>query len=205
MPSRLPKNVIFDVGNVLLAWDPRALVRRFADSSDQEAVQHGIFLHHNWLELDRGDLEEEQAVTMFSARLALPAGEIRDLMLAAKVSLTPILDSISYLDELSASGVSPYCITNMARSTFEFVRRRYSFWERFKDIVVSADVRLVKPDPRIYRHALSKFGIDARETLFLDDKDENVEGARAVGLEAVKFTSAAELRARFPMTRARHA
>src|SRR5262249_21151467 len=163
----------------------------------QEAIQQGIFLHRNWLDLDRGDLEEEQAIQLFSARLDLPVADVRDLMLAAKVSLTPIPESIRYLEELSASGVGLYCITNMAHGTFAFVRRRFSFWERFRAILVSAEVHLVKPDPRIYQHALRAFAIDARDTLFLDDKDENVEGARAVGLEAVRFTSAADLRARF--------
>jgi putative hydrolase of the HAD superfamily len=205
MSSRLPKNVIFDVGNVLLAWDPRALVRRFANPGAQEAIARHIFLHPDWLELDRGDLDEEHAVELFSGRLSLPHGDIRDLMLAAKVSLTPIPDSLALLDELHALGVSLYCITNMARGTFAFVRRRFAFWERFQGIVVSADVHLVKPDPRIYRHALRAFAIDASETLFLDDKDENVDGARAVGMEGLRFTNSDEVRARFAPPRARHA
>src|SRR5262245_650889 len=192
--SRPAKNVIFDIGNVLLAWDPAALLRRFVAPDVHEAYLRGIFLHQDWVELDRGTLEEEAALEGFCARLDAPIDDVRDLLLAAKVSLTPIADGVRLLEELHDLGVRLYCITNMARGTYEFVRRRYTFWERFRGIVVSAHVRMVKPDPAIYRHALATFQIDASETVFLDDKLDNVEAAGSVGMRPIHYTSSTQVR-----------
>lgn len=186
--------MVFDVGNVLLAWDPVALVQRWTPAARRQDFLNGIFWHRNWHELDRGDLDEPTANRLFAERLAHPIEEIQELILAAKVSLVPIAGGVALLDLLHQRGIQLYCLTNMASGTWEFVRRRFAFWERFLGIVVSAHVRMVKPELGIYRHLLEQFALDPAATAFLDDKPDNVAGARAAGIDGVLFESSGQAR-----------
>jgi putative hydrolase of the HAD superfamily len=105
-------------------------------------------------------------------------------------------DSLTLLEELHRQGTDLYCLSNMSHSTWEFLQPRHEFWTRFKGIVISAQVGLVKPDAAIYRHLLESHALVAAETLFLDDRPDNVDGARRAGIHSFVFESAAKARAR---------
>ena len=98
--------------------------------------------------------------------------------------------------ELDRAGVPLYAITNFSGEFWPpFRAREAALFDRFRDIVVSGDEKLVKPDAAIYHLALDRFGLQADQTVFIDDSLANVEGAAAVGLIALHFTDAATLRA----------
>jgi 2-haloacid dehalogenase len=101
---------------------------------------------------------------------------------------------VAILEELDASGVPLYALTNWSRETFPIARRRFQFLDRFRGIVVSGEEGAAKPDPKIYRALLERYCLEPGRTLFIDDVAKNVEGARAVGMEGVLYTSPAELR-----------
>ena len=181
----LPQNVVFDVGNVLLAWDPGDLVRdHVPDSSRHDVVLQGIFGHHDWQLLDQGRLAEEAANRRFSERTGLDLETVERLIHASKDCLSPMECGFSLLDEVEQAGAAIYCLTNMSHGTFEFLRRKFDFWDRFRGLLVSARLDLIKPDPAIFRHLLEHFGLEPDETAFLDDNPANVEGARSVGIRA---------------------
>lgn len=195
--SKLPKNVVFDVGNVLLSWDPRAILRdHLAPAVDHDFYRREIFDHPDWVDLDRGTLEEEEAILRFAERTGAPLDLLHRLVQASKSSLTPMPESLTLLEELHRGGVGLYVLSNMSHGTWEFLQPRHDFWSRFKGIVISAHVRLVKPDAAIYRHLLDAYSLDAGETVFMDDKPENVEGSRAAGLPAFVFEGATKARER---------
>ena len=105
-----------------------------------------------------------------------------------------IEDTVAIVEELDAKGVPLYAITNFNGPKFREAEKRFDFLNRFRDIVVSGEVRMLKPDPEIYEHFLERNGLTAGSCVFIDDSAANVAGSRRVGLEAIHFTSPGDLR-----------
>jgi 2-haloacid dehalogenase len=101
------------------------------------------------------------------------------------------------VEELDARGVPLFAITNFSADFWKpFFDKERAFFSRFRDIVVSGEEKLLKPDPAIYFRALNRFGLKPAEALFIDDREINVEGARALGMQAHLFIDADDLRVR---------
>ena len=188
-------NIVFDIGNVLLDWDPRALYRKiFASEAEVE-----WFLTHvcnsAWnLEQDRGRSFEE-AIAEATARHPDQAQAIAAYHLRWPETLTHVIDgSVAVLEDLHAQDTPLYAITNWNQDKFRQTKARYDFLHHFRDIVVSGDEKLLKPDPAIYRLLLERNGLNASDCLFIDDSLKNVAGAQAVGMQAYHFTSPNQLR-----------
>lgn len=189
-------NVVFDIGNVLIHWDPRALYRTIFKSEDEVEWFLGHVCTHDWnTEQDRGRSFED-AIAEATARHPDHAEAIAAYHLRwTETILGPIPGSVAILETLNAQGTPLYAITNWHQDKFRETRARYPFLGLFRDIVVSGDERVVKPDPAIYRLLLDRNGLEAASCLFIDDNAANVAGARAVGMKAHHFTSPETLRA----------
>ncbi len=189
---------VFDVGNVLYGWDPDSyLVRQIADDEARLRFIEDTDLY-GWHEtLDGGRPFAEAA-----AELTEKFPAYADLISAwserfGETISGPVPGVHAIVDELHARGVPLYAITNFSADFWPpFVARERDFFARFEDIVVSGEVKLLKPDPAIYFLALRRFGLRPDEALFVDDRAINVEGARAVGMAAHLFVDAADLRQR---------
>jgi HAD superfamily hydrolase (TIGR01509 family) len=188
--------VVFDVGNVLLSWDPAAILERHLPPQlDRRPFLDDVFGHRDWVELDRGTLDEEDAILGFSRRTGAPADLVRRVVEASKTALTPMAESLALLEELHRLGVRLFCLSNMSHATWDYLRPRHDFWQRFEGIVISAQLRTVKPEPAIYRHLLDQWSLDPAQTVFFDDRADNVAGARALAIRAFVFDGAAKARA----------
>ena len=189
---------VFDVGNVLYGWDPDSyLVGQIADDEARLRFIEDTDLY-GWHEtLDGGRPFAEAA-----AELTEKFPAYADLISAwserfGETISGPVPGVHAIVDELHARGVPLYAITNFSADFWPpFVARERDFFARFEDIVVSGEVKLLKPDPAIYFLALRRFGLRPDEALFVDDRAINVEGARAVGMAAHLFVDAADLRQR---------
>jgi 2-haloacid dehalogenase len=106
----------------------------------------------------------------------------------------PIAGSVTVLDELRGNGIRLYALTNWSQHTFPFALARYPFLRWFEDIVVSGREGLIKPDPAIFQLLMSRFGIAASRSVFIDDAPKNVAAAAQLGYHAVQFRSALQLR-----------
>ena len=180
--------VIFDVGNVLIRWDPRNLYRKLLrdDAAIVSFLDETGLLSMN-LACDAGKPFRE-GVAELSARFPHYATEIA----AFDQRWPELLDgsipgSVAVLEDLSRAQVPVYAITNFAREKFDLALALFPFLGLFDDIVVSGDVGLLKPDPAIYRLLIERRGITPARALFIDDSLRNVSGARAVGLNAHHF------------------
>ena len=188
-------NVIFDLGGVLLDWDADAIVAAvFTDQAAQKSVRAAVFDHPDWLALDGGTLDEEEAIQRFAQRSGQPISCMEQLMQQVRLSLVPKADSLVLLDELHARGIPLYCLSNMHTKNFAYLEETYSFWDRFEGIVISASIKMIKPEPDIFQYLLSKYDLDPAKCVFIDDHPANIEGARAVGLSAILFTSSDDCR-----------
>jgi putative hydrolase of the HAD superfamily len=185
------KNVIFDVGGVLLDWNPaRILESIYADRAERAAMREVIFLHADWLELDRGTLSEAELLLRVAKRAGRAVPELANLFAVLRESLQPKLDTVALLASLAARRVPLYCLTNMPPGTFAWLRQRFEFWNLFDGIVASGEIKLVKPQPEIFEYLLNRFGLAAADTVFVDDHAANIDAARALGLHAIQFQNA---------------
>jgi putative hydrolase of the HAD superfamily len=195
MPIRDLPNVIFDLGGVLLGWDTRAIVASvFHDPDTRDAVREAVFDHPDWLELDRGTLGEAEAISRFVQRTGQPPAMMQGLMEAARCCLAPKPESLALLEELNDYGVPLYCLSNMAARNTGYLTGRYDFFACFRDVVFSADVKMIKPERAIYEYAAARFGLSPGDCIFVDDAPNNVESARDAGWRAVRFTDAKQCR-----------
>jgi len=189
--------VVFDIGNVLIRWDPRFLYRKLIDDEARMERFLADVCTPAWnLEQDRGR-DWAEAVAELAARHPGDAELIRafDERWGEMVP-GPIEGSVAILEELAAAGVPLHAITNFSAAKWTETRTRFSFLDLFGDVVVSAHERLLKPDAAIYRLLLERQGIDPRTAVFVDDSAANVAGAEAVGMTAIRFTDADDLRMR---------
>jgi FMN phosphatase YigB (HAD superfamily) len=196
MPQPSAKVVVFDIGNVLLHWDPRLLYRpMFADNAQMEWFLTEVCSPRFNRELDLGRPFGD-AIADLTARFPDYAREI----LAyderwLETTQGPIAESVAILEALRRNRVPNYAITNFSAEKFAVARSSFGFLDRFDGIVVSGEEGLLKPDPGIYRLLLNRYGLAAADCLFIDDVPENLEGARAVGMQAYLFEGAAAMRA----------
>ncbi|MCU0819687.1 MAG: HAD family phosphatase [Beijerinckiaceae bacterium] len=192
----MPGTLVFDIGQVLLRYDPHLA---FLDLlPEREARLH--FLTHilppEWnLEQDRGrDWREAEAM-----QIALHPDHA-DLIRAFRANwhkMVPeaIAPNVAVLEDALAAGIPTYAITNFAADTFMEACGMYPFLTRFHGRVVSAEEKLIKPDPAIYRVFLERFGKRAEDCLFMDDSRANVESAKALGFSVIHVTPETDLRA----------
>ena len=188
---------VFDVGHVLIEWDPRHLYREIfpGDEARMEWFLREVCSPAWNLEQDRGRPWAE-AIAEATARHPALAAEIaayRDRW--GEMVPGEIAGSVALLRALAGRGVPLYAITNFAEDTFGEALARFDFFSVFRGIVVSATERVVKPEPAIYRRLAERYGLRLENCLFIDDVAANVAGARAVGMQAHLFTSPEALRA----------
>lgn len=184
------ENFIFDIGNVLLTWDPVAILRSVLGEQVliQPYLEH-IFKHPDWLAIDRGMLSEKQAIAIFSQRTKLSHSSLRAIFQAAKDSLKPIAESIELLKALHRMNKKLYCLSNMSASSFAYVQH-YPFWSLFNAIIISAEVGLSKPDPAIFQYMLTRFKLDIHTSIFIDDMPRNTQSAEKLGIKSIVFHNA---------------
>jgi putative hydrolase of the HAD superfamily len=198
-PAPLPRNVrnvIFDFGGVLVNWRPQEIIESFyAEAQLREALRVHVFQHEDWLDMDRGTLDEASVVRRSAARMGRPERELEALFAHVRAALTPIEPTVALLKELrQREGLRLYGLSNMAQTIFAYLDGRHDFFKLFDGIVVSAAVKLLKPEREIYEHLRQRFALDFAESVFIDDLERNVEAARCVGLPAIRFETAEQVR-----------
>ena len=196
MSERTP-TLIFDIGGVLVDWDPRVLYERLLPAGEPlDAFLRDVVTPEWHFQHDAGRPFAET-----SAELTGRFPHHAELIAAwgprfndSNRALIPGMDAL--LAELDQGGVPLFAITNFSGEFFPAFRAKYpALFDRFRVILVSGDEKLVKPDAAIYRLALARFGVAAGDAVFVDDRADNVAGAEAVGMTGIVFTDAAALRA----------
>ena len=191
----MPHAVAFDVGGVLIHWDPRLLYRKLLPT--EEAVEHFLatVCPSEWnerldagLPLAEGIAERIERFPQHEPLIRAYAERFGEMML-------PMQRSIALLHELAERRVPLFALSNWAAETFERTHTLFPFLSAFDGLVISGQIGLAKPDPRIFRHLLDRHGLSAGETLFVDDRASNVEAARALGIEGLLFEGPTSLRA----------
>lgn len=195
-PSSNHAKVVFDVGNVLIRWDPRLLYRDLIpDDGKRDWFMANVCTAAWNIEQDRGRSWEE-AVALLVGQHPEWEREIRAYDERWHETVPSVIeDSVALLAELKAKGEQVYAITNFSREKWAECLIRFPFLQSFDGVVVSAHERLIKPDPAIFRVLLERHALAAQDCVFVDDSEKNVEAARFVGMQAVHFVEPIDLRA----------
>jgi 2-haloacid dehalogenase len=187
--------VVFDIGGVLLDWDPRHLYRKlFDDEADMDRFLAEVCTLDWHAAHDLGTPFEVSC-----AQLAAEHPEQADLIWAwgrrsEEMVAGPIDGTVEILRELLDRGLRCYALTNMEAETYPLRRERYAFLSWFDGTVVSSSEGVAKPDAEIFRRLVERYGLNPAGTLLIDDSAANVGAARAFGMQAVRFESPSQLR-----------
>jgi putative hydrolase of the HAD superfamily len=189
-------NVVFDLGGVVLTWDPSAIVSSVFDDPDLQALTLGrVFDDPDWAELDRGTLSPRGAMERAAARTGIDIASLERLFSTAVRSLAPVPEVVELIVALRAAGNRLYVLSNLQPDSLAHIDATYDLFALFDGRVVSCEIGLCKPEPAIYRHLLATFALEPATTVFIDDVQANLEAAAAFGMRTVLFASAEACRA----------
>jgi 2-haloacid dehalogenase len=187
---------VFDLGGVLIDWNPRYLYRKLFNGDDA-AMEHFLanICTSQWnVQQDAGRTLAEGCAVLKRhhpghAQFIDAWRERYQEMLGG-----PIQGTVDLLADLRSRGVPIYALSNWSAETYPAAQKRFDFLEWFDGIVLSGKVRLIKPDPRIYRLFCETHGVDPGQAVYIDDLQPNVDAAAALGMHGIRFTDPAALR-----------
>ena len=189
------KAVIFDLGGVVVRWNPEQFSHDHLESEvEKRDVLEQLLGHEDWRRFDGGFLNEDQLIQRFCERSSVNLQRTKEILELVKQSLELIEGTNELIYELRDAGVPLYCISNMSFAHYDFLRAKYGFFECFRDQVISSHIKMTKPDKDIYELAIKQFGLDPRDTVFVDDRADNILTAKSCGLGVVHFERSASCR-----------
>lgn len=187
--------MIFDLGGVLIHWDPRLLYRKLLRTEEDVDRFLSTICTQEWNERQDGGRPLDKGIAELSGRFPEEAVLLRAWKERFAEMMVPMEDAVEVAKELHHRGIPLYALSKWGAETFEATRHLFPFLGWFRGIVVSGKVGLLKPDPQIFWFLLRRYELDAAAALFVDDHLPNVLSARQIGLQAIHFTGSAELRA----------
>jgi 2-haloacid dehalogenase len=187
---------VFDLGGVLIDWNPRYLYRNLFGGDDGAMERFlATICTHNWnVQQDAGRSLAEACALLKSQHP--DQNKMIDAWLERYEEMLgdPIQGTVEVLAELRSNAIPIYALSNWSTETFPAALKRFDFLRWFDGILLSGQVRLVKPDPRIYHRFFETHAVDPIQAIFIDDLKANVETATALGMQGIQFTDAPALR-----------
>ena len=182
-------NIVFDLGNVLLNFKPKEYLKTITDDSQlREKLYENIFNTEYWLELDRGTLTRKQALNKMIARYPAQKDKIIYIMNNWISMLTRKKETISVLEKLYYSNkYNLYVLSNFHTYAYQEVKRKYDFFQFFDGIVISAEVKSIKPEREVYEYLLNNYDLQPEATVFIDDTEENIKGAEKLSMKTIHY------------------
>ena len=184
------KHLIFDMGNVLMRYDPEVPLREYVTSEEaRDLIRKELFQGPEWVERDRGTISIEEMYESVAKRIPEQYHEeLKKCVYGWDICMEPLEKSVKLCEDARKWGYRTYVLSNAAADEFYRYFPKFSPLEAFDGVMISSDVHLIKPDVRIYECLLEKYHLNPEECLFFDDREDNVEGARKAGMQAMVFT-----------------
>lgn len=178
------KNIIFDLGNVLLSWKPDEYFEKSGyDNETVNLILKDVFKSPEWLSLDNGDLTTPEAIELIAEKSSLKKEYISSLFNLRTKIIYPLTENIKLLPELKKKGFKLYFLSNFPLDFFEEVKKDYEFFSYFDGGIISAEVRHSKPDIKIFKILLEKYSLQPEECFYIDDMEVNVRAAGSAGIK----------------------
>lgn len=185
------KNVIFDLGNVLIDFKPIKYIKSLG-YDDEKALEifNKTIKDSIWADMDRGIYRDKESyVKAFKTKYPEIQDDIDKFLGGPWIEnvIFPLKDNLKMINLVKEKGLKYYILSNYPKDAFEYTYDMCPFIQNANGMVISYDVLMIKPDKNIYLKLLDKYGLKANECLFIDDLDINVEGAKSVGINAFVF------------------
>ncbi len=189
------RNLIFDLGNVLLSWKPEEyFIRNGYNAEETLVIYNNIFRSSEWRLLDNGDISIDEAIDRIAERTMMKKHEIRAVFDLRLKILFPLDPAVKMLPGLKKQGFKLYFLSNFPDDIFDELCSRYEFFKYFDGGLISARAKASKPDRKIYEILMDKYSLKPEECLFADDTPVNVTGAENVGMKALHVEDPDDMR-----------
>jgi len=190
------RNIIFDLGNVLISFRPSDyLIQKNYPSNIRNRILTDIFGSPEWKMLDNGDITTREAIDAISAKSSLKREEIALVFSFRTDIMFPLDENVRLLPGLKKHGFKLYYLSNFPLDIFDEIRNDYFFFKHFDGGIISSEVKLSKPDVRIFKHFLKKYLLKPSECLYVDDMEANVRAAESAGIKGLVTNGAQNISA----------
>jgi len=188
------KNIVFDLGRVLIKFEPKEYIEQNVPEEKREDFYNGIFGSTEWLMLDRGTLSYEDAKKIFKERVPGADKQIDRLFDVDLFEiLQPIEENVKLLSKLKEK-YNLYILSNFHQPAFEHIFKKYDFFRLFDGHTVSCYYYLLKPEKEIYDTLIDKFNLIPEETVFIDDTKVNIDACEKEGIRGIHLPDYTELK-----------
>lgn len=188
------KNIVFDLGNVLISFRPSEYFdKKNYPENIKAKILSDIFESEEWLKLDNGELTTQEVIDSIASKSSLKKAEIARIFNLRTELIFPLDQNARLLPELRKQGYRLYFLSNFPADLFEEVKTGYYFFKYFAGGVISADVKSSKPDSLIYKILLEKYSLIPEECLYIDDLEINVKAAEAFGMKGLVTNGSFEI------------
>lgn len=188
------RNIIFDLGNVLISFNPREyLVKKEYPENIRNIIMNDIFNSREWKELDKGNITTQEAIESIAANSSLRKQEIELVFNFRTEIMFPLELNVRLLPGLKKRGFGLFYLSNFPLDTFEEIKNDYYFFTYFDGGIISSEVKVAKPDPRIYEILLEKYLLQPQDSLFIDDIEANVLAAVSIGMNGITTNGSADI------------
>jgi putative hydrolase of the HAD superfamily len=188
------KNIIFDLGNVLLSFHPDEYLSKYYDQKTLEDLMVIIFSSDEWLELDLGHLLIQQVIDIFCEQYPHYKKEITFVLNNWTDMLEPIEQNVNILKDLKKKGYKLYILSNFHIEAFHTVSQKYEFFKLFDGGIVSGFEHVIKPSEEIYKILIQKYHLNVKECLFIDDSLGNIWASERLGIQGIHLGYGVDLK-----------
>lgn len=189
------KNVIFDIGNTLIAFKPIDYLNQVFNYNKElvDMLYQTIFRSEEWIELDRGTITQDEAVSRLCSRSPEIKEQIVYIMENWHDMHIPMYDSVKLIKYLKNSGYGIYLLSNYHEKAFDYIYNKFDFIREVDGRIISSHVKLLKPEKEIYEALLKKYDLKPEECAFIDDFEGNITSANKLGIHGICFKDAASV------------
>lgn len=187
--DRVIKNIIFDIGNVLVYYKPIEFLSKKYPQEDVLFLFSAIFNTQEWLDLDKGTKTETEVIRIFIDRNPEKEAILREVMSDLCSIFTPIESTVKILKLLKTRGYNLLYLSNISNQIYACVFEKYDFFNNFDGGIISAKVNMMKPDTDIFISLIKKYKIDPDESIFIDDTLNNIKTASNLGFETIHLAT----------------
>ena len=192
------RNIVFDLGNVLINFKPIKFMERFTNDSERiNNFAEKVFWSDTWLNLDRGVLSWKNAKNIFKTQHPDEESLVELLFNNWKDMFTPIKTNIQILKDLKQKGYTIFVLSNYIDKPFEYVNNQYDFFSLLNGLVISFQENYVKPERQIYQILLNRYKLIPNESIFLDDHKSFLEPAKELGMYTMLIQPNTDIKAEF--------
>ncbi len=189
------KNIIFDLGNVLINFKPEQFLLRYTkDKNRITKFISNIIQSDTWLKLDRGIMSIKNARDDFISAYPEETELIKIFFDHWQEMLTPISKNVNLLKELKSNGYRLYILSNYIIEAYEYVKERYNVFSLFDGLVISGKINIIKPEREIFQFLLQKYNLNPEDSVFIDDIKQCIDQAGKLKIKTIHYLPNTDLR-----------